>query len=173
MNRFVLIFSVFLMLLGAAGIHAQNVEYVGSTLWTGVIDVEVVGNYAYCAFVNGLVILDISDPAAPVFVSQYFLQGYGKAIDVSGSYAYVADASFGLQIVNISNPSSPTLVGSLRHRCFRRFRFRLLRLCGRWLFRPSGCQYFQSLKPDTGRKLRYAGLCLWRLCIRQLRLCGR
>jgi hypothetical protein len=95
-----------------AGASAQEVEYVGSTLWTGVNDVEVVGNYAYCAFVNGLVILDISDPASPMFISQLYLQGIGYDIDVEGNCAFIADGFFGLKVVNISNPSAPLLVGS-------------------------------------------------------------
>ena len=47
-----------LSLLVSGSSFAQNVEYVGSTLWTGVNDVKVVGDKAYCAFVNGLVILE-------------------------------------------------------------------------------------------------------------------
>jgi len=38
----------------AAVVEDFNVEYVGSCLWSGVYDVWVDGDYAYCAFVNGL-----------------------------------------------------------------------------------------------------------------------
>ncbi|MFM6073254.1 MAG: hypothetical protein ACKPB9_16970, partial [Dolichospermum sp.] len=34
-------------------------------------------------------------------------------LQVVGNYAYVADDTSGLQIINISNPSSPTLVGTI------------------------------------------------------------
>ena len=30
-------------------IQAQNVDYVGSTLWSGMHDVKIVGDFAYCA----------------------------------------------------------------------------------------------------------------------------
>jgi hypothetical protein len=44
----------------AIPVNAQSVdiEYVSSILWSGVVDVELDSNYAYCAFVNGLVIID-------------------------------------------------------------------------------------------------------------------
>ena len=35
-------------------VQAQEIEYVGSILWTGVNDVQVAGNYAYCACSAGL-----------------------------------------------------------------------------------------------------------------------
>jgi DNA-binding beta-propeller fold protein YncE len=38
--------------------------------------------------------------------------GYARGVTVSGNYAYVADGSSGLQIINISNPASPILAGS-------------------------------------------------------------
>jgi len=43
----------------------------GSTLWKGINDVKVVGSYAYCAFANGLVVLDVTDPASPAFASRH------------------------------------------------------------------------------------------------------
>jgi hypothetical protein len=71
--RFALIILVIFIL--ASSSFAQGIEYLGSTLWSGVNDVKVVGNYAYCAFFNGLMILDISNPDTPTFVSQYYIGG--------------------------------------------------------------------------------------------------
>ena len=88
------------------------VSYVASTLWSQLNDVEVVGNYAYCAMAYGLVILDVTNPAAPLLVSQVYLQGVAGGVAVAGNYAYVADGASGLQIVNVSNPAAPVLAGS-------------------------------------------------------------
>ena len=43
-----------------------EIEYTSSILWTDVKDVKTVDTLAYCAFWNGLVILNVSDPASPV-----------------------------------------------------------------------------------------------------------
>ena len=46
------------------------------------------------------------------FVGSYDTPDDAHGVFVSGNYAYVADGSSGLQIINIANPSSPTLAGS-------------------------------------------------------------
>jgi hypothetical protein len=38
--------------------------------------------------------------------------GYSYGVAISGDYAYVADYDYGLQVVDITNPASPTLAGS-------------------------------------------------------------
>ena len=39
--------------------------------------------------------------------------GFASAVYVSGNYAYVADRSAGLQVIDSSNPATPTIVGSV------------------------------------------------------------
>jgi hypothetical protein len=46
------------------------------------------------------------------YVGSYDTPGSANDIFVAGDYAYVADGSSGLQIINISDPSIPTLTGS-------------------------------------------------------------
>ena len=105
-----------LILIGAlvaiSSTDAQSLEYVGSTAWSTANDIDVVGNYAYCAFLNGLEILDISDPVSPAFVSRLFLEGQGQQIQLVGQYAYLTDGTTGLRIIDIFDPANPTLVGS-------------------------------------------------------------
>jgi len=88
----------------------DNIEYIGSTLWSKVYDIEIDGNYAYCSFINGLVILDISNKKEPVFVSQLYLGG-GNGIDIKDKYAFVASGDKGLFVINISDPRVPVLEG--------------------------------------------------------------
>ena len=60
-----------------------------------------------------------------------------------GNYAYVADRSSGLQIVNISNPTAPLLAGSYdTPGGARRFRPRQLRLRGGLGLRLADCRTF-------------------------------
>jgi hypothetical protein len=92
--------------------YGQSLEYVNSTLWTGASDMEVVGNYVYCAHPLGLMIFDISDPAMPVVCGKLACKGIGVKIAVSGDYVYLATEKAGIQIMEISNPFSPRLVAS-------------------------------------------------------------
>ncbi|MDH6097941.1 Ig-like domain-containing protein [Anabaenopsis sp. FSS-46] len=45
-------------------------------------------------------------------LSDYNTPGFATAVQVVGDYAYVADYESGLQIINITNPSNPSLTGS-------------------------------------------------------------
>jgi hypothetical protein len=92
-----------------------TLTYVGSTLWKDMFDVAIDSNYAYCAMRWGLMILDVSAPDSPFFVSQVYMpHGIAKRVVVAGSYAYVVHDSSDLQIVDISSPSDPVLAGSYK-----------------------------------------------------------
>jgi len=115
MKRVIIILSITLIALlvsFVANAKAQSIEYMGSTLWTGARDVEIVGDYAYCAFRNGLVIVNVSNPASPSFMTRLFCRGSGEGIYISGIFAYMANGYHGLQIIDITNPTNPTLLGS-------------------------------------------------------------
>jgi hypothetical protein len=91
-----------------------SLRYDKSILWSIACGIEVQGRYAYLNMVEGLTILDISDPAHPVRVSQLFLQGNGGwFLQVRGRYAYLADGNAGLQIVDVQDPTHPLLVGTM------------------------------------------------------------
>lgn len=106
MNRAILLLVIPLLVFsGTSSSPAQEVEYLSSTLWTGVYDLVVVGDTAYCSFVNGLGILDLSDPESLTVVSQFYLQGEGNGIFLDGQYVYLADGRSGLRILDISDPS--------------------------------------------------------------------
>ena len=53
------LFFIFIVALNPIDINAFEFNYEGSTLWSKVKDVEVVGNYAYCAYQNGLLVLNV------------------------------------------------------------------------------------------------------------------
>ena len=85
----------------------------------GVPDGMVVsGEYAYLAMdqpdddEDGLYVIDLSEPSAPVRRGFCHLPGLGS-IALSGHYAYVAAHEAGLRIVDVSNPHRPVEVGFL------------------------------------------------------------
>jgi len=76
------------------------------------------GRYAYVANTasSSLSVIDVSNPESPTVVTSTFL-GSGRRptrVFVSGAYAYVVDAQAtgGLNVVDISTPASSTLVGT-------------------------------------------------------------
>jgi hypothetical protein len=74
--------------------------------------VALSGHYAYiAAFFSGLIVLDISDPAKPAFVSSFGLPGVAISLAISGSYVYLG-TSLGMIVLDISNPASPVEIGS-------------------------------------------------------------
>jgi len=103
---------------------------VGSYNTPGIaFDVYVSGNYAYVAAGQaGLQIIDISDPTSPIFAGSFVTLGSTiKNISVSGvednitgsvdgvylvgNYIYLVGQP-GLLVIDVSDPMSPTLVGS-------------------------------------------------------------
>jgi VCBS repeat-containing protein len=81
--------------------------------------VTVSGSYAYINdFNNGAVrILDVSNPSAPALVNTFVAPSHvGPAgpfsLAVAGNYLYIADFSPAIDIVNISDPTHPSLVST-------------------------------------------------------------
>ncbi len=81
-------------------------------------EVYVTENTAYVADNNSLVIFDVTNPASPIKLGSYAPPG-GMAlihcVTVTGSYAVVTDAVFGIRILDISNPSGISEAGSVPH----------------------------------------------------------
>src|SRR5690242_16372021 len=75
-------------------------------------DVVVLDNIAYVADgTDGVIALNISNPASPTLVGSYDTPGDAHQLEGAGNYLFVADGT-SLQILNISSPSAMTLAGS-------------------------------------------------------------
>lgn len=73
--------------------------------------VVISGQYAYIAAGSRSHILDITNPAAPIYVGR--IDGYGgyhQYINVRSGYAYVCNYDASLAVVNVTNPSNPVNV---------------------------------------------------------------
>jgi len=77
--------------------------------------VHAVGKLAYLAVEEmGLVVVDISDPAAPRLLAVCQPTGAAIAVTVHGSYAYcgaVVDGAYGLRVAGLTDPVAPVWVG--------------------------------------------------------------
>ncbi|MFA0821670.1 MAG: PGF-pre-PGF domain-containing protein [Methanomethylovorans sp.] len=74
--------------------------------------VVVVGNYAYLAQGQDMLVIDIADPSIPSSVGSVTTPALINNIAVAGNYAYIADGENGLVIVDITNKATPTIRGT-------------------------------------------------------------
>lgn len=77
--------------------------------------VEINGNNAYLYGDYGFEILDVGNRSMPVLMGEFDMSSpgiLGLSIDTNGNYAFAANSEEGLKVFDISNPDSPTLVGS-------------------------------------------------------------
>jgi hypothetical protein len=107
------------VLIAAASIPAAvradmelTLERVGH--WGGCsTDVQIVGDRAYLAIGPRVVVLDVSSPDEPTFLGHSEpLPNVIMAIDTDGELAYAVVYKNGLHILDVSNPSSITHLGS-------------------------------------------------------------
>jgi hypothetical protein len=77
-------------------------------------DVVVDGSFAYLIVgAQGLLVVDVSNPALPVEVGSHSTRGYAQAITLDGDLAFVANRSDGLTVLDVSDPMHPVEVGHL------------------------------------------------------------
>ena len=69
--------------------------------------------YAYCAGASEVLVIDVSDPPAPFFVSSWSPPEISAplAVAVTPDYAYVADAYAGLWVIDVHEPETPQELG--------------------------------------------------------------
>ncbi len=118
MNKYLIILVVLLMACCLSTLADEaNIEYVNSFGWTHVHDIKIESSTAYCLFLNGLIIFDISDSSSPEELSRLYLPGnYTSTAEYSliieNNYAYITRGKAGLCIVDINDPAQPELVTS-------------------------------------------------------------
>ncbi|NUN10071.1 MAG: T9SS type A sorting domain-containing protein [Ignavibacteriaceae bacterium] len=103
---------------GGGGLKIYNIATPASPSLVASLDTleycesaVVSGQYLYVAAGSRSHIVDISNPAAPVYTG--FIPGYGgyhQYMNVRSGYAYICDYDAGLQVVNVSNPANPVNV---------------------------------------------------------------
>ncbi len=86
---------------------------------TGSYALAVSGSYAYVFDLfdgdeGALIVIDVSNPAAPVLAGSLEIDKSPQAISISGDYAYVVDnSSNDLKVIDVSDPTAPVLAWSL------------------------------------------------------------
>ena len=81
-------------------------------------NVRVAGNTAYLVRIDGLYIIDVTNPAAPVELGHYKRTGDGysndvKIVDAAGGKRYALIADFPVDVVDVTDPAMPTLAAQI------------------------------------------------------------
>mgnify|MGYP003675575835 CR=1 FL=1 len=110
--------STAFVLFDDTGLHIFDVSDPANPMLLGVYEstntnrsLQVVGNKAYMTDRNGMHIIDVSNSSDPTRLSFTETEGQARGITVANDKAYVADGTRGLQVFDISTPSSPMLQG--------------------------------------------------------------
>lgn len=106
----------------AGGLRIYNVADVDNITQIGFLPsqqhlsyIDIYDHYAYVTYnyisENGIKIIDISNPAEPEIVNNYYTFGYPQAVKVINNIAYVAERDWGLEVIDVLDSSQPTLLG--------------------------------------------------------------
>jgi hypothetical protein len=100
---------------------STNIEHIGHIPVPSATGIETQGNFLYAGVMDeGMRIYDISNPASPTETGRVVAPGYQNDVAVDGKTALIAndppDAVPGFEIVDISDPAKPKIVGEYRKR---------------------------------------------------------
>jgi hypothetical protein len=102
-SRVFCLISCLIILLSVSAV-ADDINYVGSTLWNDIRDVEISGQYAYCVMANGLAVFNISNPQNPYIIFKEYFGAGGSCLFLSELYLYVARHLEGIRIYDQAIP---------------------------------------------------------------------
>lgn len=99
--------------------HPNIVGNYDTPGWAFSLSVD--SNFVYMAdgYTGSLQILNIGDPTNPTFVSHFDTHGWARGIFFANGIAYIANGNAGLEIVDVSDPANPQLLGSCCNDSYR------------------------------------------------------
>jgi len=99
--------------IGRYIVNVWSCNRVGSTI-LGFTDVKIKGYYAYATDWDGVYVINVSNPAAPIVITSYDL-GMAAGISISGNRAYVSSNydSYGIHVFDITSPYVLTELGTI------------------------------------------------------------
>ena len=95
--------------------HPQKINTIATA--DNAESVVVIDNIAYVTTHSGLQIFDVRDPANPKTKSFVKTPGKAENLIISNQKAYVSNQNESLQIIDISDLSAPTIIGSIGSSC--------------------------------------------------------
>ena len=98
--------------LQSVDISDPNHPSIVASLPVGGQAMAVSRGYAYIAHYPGVSVVNLADPRDPVWVADLPTVGGVNGLAISGDWAYLAEDMVGLQVVDISDPEVPRIVGT-------------------------------------------------------------
>jgi len=90
-----------------------DLKFVGSALWQQISGMVIRDSLLFCATPNGLLILDVSDPVQPSFVSKlYFPAEEGNDLAVVGDLVLYSNYTRTIHAIDVSDPATPVEAGT-------------------------------------------------------------
>jgi len=77
----------------------------------GIYNICIRGDYIFATTLNGLLVINISNPESPQLTGSVLSDGTFEEIAILGNFACIASYNGGLQLVNISDLSHPIISG--------------------------------------------------------------
>lgn len=85
----------------------------------GAIDVTISGDHAYIAYGSeGIVIVDISNPAKPVKISSTKLEKPAESIFLDHKILYTTLGLGGVHLIDVAHPETPKVLSLINTRCY-------------------------------------------------------
>jgi hypothetical protein len=101
----------FLSMVNNTFVEIQADNYAQYTVY----DFALQDSLAYLAVDEyGMQIVDLNSIYYLSVIGSFDSEGFCRGIDVAGNYCYMADRSWGLQILDVSTPTNPVRVSNLR-----------------------------------------------------------
>ena len=94
--------------------HKIVAEFGGEKAYTYAVDSQ--GSIVVFGRGSDVVVADVSDPSRPAVLGAAALSGEVRAIDLQGSFAFVAADSGGLEIIDLSDPRHPDVIAQIAFR---------------------------------------------------------
>jgi hypothetical protein len=102
--------AIFIISLIPANVIAQ-VQFEGSYTTSNAHRIRVENDRAAVLDGSSLLLLDVSTPSTPTYLSSIPIPGQPSGLDIRGSYVYVASGDSGMLVIDISTPTDPHWVG--------------------------------------------------------------
>lgn len=111
LSTFILCLVAF-SLLNSTNVLSQNYYAEEVSNWETIdcYDISLEGDYAFVSSVNGLLVIDISNPEEPVMLSQIEFANGSTGIDVDNNFAYIAADYGGLVIAEYPLVFRPRII---------------------------------------------------------------
>lgn len=107
-------FSLIILMFTVPMVHAVEITQVGEYNFGVAYDIVYQDNVAYLSGNDGVDVFDVTDRRNPVKLDRIGYSNGAFGLALQGDILYIAGASDGLFIVDVSEPDEPAVLGSLQ-----------------------------------------------------------